>query len=117
ALVSSRPPPDPKVSATVAGPPATWPYLVTPVNGRLKRKSKWTVYRFPAPQKLPDVAEPWISVWLTTVKLVASTWRWLPARRRTRPAGAALAGKVKSARPVRVVAVSWVVTPLPRFTR
>ncbi len=69
----------------------------------------------PAPQKLPDVAEPWTSVLLTTLQLVAESPFWLSSSLKIRLA-ALLDGNVKSARPVRVVAVSSVVTPLASVT-
>jgi hypothetical protein len=68
-----------------------------------------------APQKPPEVTEPCTSVSLTTVKLVAESPFWLPSSLKIRFAWV-VAGNVKSAMPVRVVAVSSVVTPLARAT-
>jgi hypothetical protein len=64
---------------------------------------------------LPDVAVPCTSVLLTTVKLVAESPFWLPSSLKIKLA-AVVDGKVKSAMPVLVVAVSAVVTPLLRAT-
>lgn len=69
----------------------------------------------PLPQKLPDVTEPCTCVSLTTVKFTAVSPVWLWPSLNSRLAWV-VAGKVKSAMPVRDVAVSAVVMPSSSFT-
>src|SRR5579862_2747357 len=83
---------------------SAWPGSVMTcdaVNGWLKTRSKYTVYSwdwpslFDSPQKSPLVTEPWISVGLTTVALVAASPFWL-AMSLTRKSAAAVRGNLKS---------------------
>ena len=58
---------------------------------------------------------PWTSSLLSTLKLVRLSPFWLESSLKTRLDRAPV-GKPKLPIPVRVVAVSWVLTPLPSAT-